>query len=77
MIPLTRLTIVQLLHTLGKVLLEAGIEMHSDMHRLAGLVYFFVFKFFFYVQVDPVVRWLLSSFPGMGSFPGKYVIPEL
>ena len=74
MIPLTRLAIVQLSRTLGKGLLEAGIEMHPYMHRSAGLVYFFVFNFFFYVQVDSVVRRLLGGFPGMGGFPGKYVM---
>jgi len=75
MIPLTRLAIVQLSHTLGKGSLKAGIEMHPRMHRWAGLVYFIFFSFFFYVQVDSVVRRLLGGFPGMGGFPGKYVTP--
>jgi len=69
MIPLTRLVIVQLSLTLGKGLLEAGIEMHPSMHRSAGQVYFFVFNFFCLcmgrIRCESVFGW----FPGDGRFP--------
>ena len=72
-IPLTRLAIIELSRTRGKGLLEAAIEIHPYMHRLAGLVYFFVFNFVFCVQVDCMVRRLLGGLLGMDGFPGKYV----